>query len=207
MIGPGKIEDDRRNVEFFTELLARHKISPLSLNWGSRESQELRFAVLAAIGLKAGSSVLDVGCGVGDFYAWQLARGLKLAYGGIDIAPAMVHQAAERFPGVPFRALDVSEENPGDYDFVVASGIFYLRRHQPFEFMKATVSNLFSRCRQGLAFNSLSAWASPSDKEEFRADPLETLKFCQTLTPWVQLRHDYHPGDFTIYLRRRHVQA
>lgn len=198
--------DNRHNVDFFTGLLARHKLSPLSLNWGSRESQELRFAVLAAVGLFEGSSVLDVGCGLGDFYAWQKAQGLGLNYEGIDLTPGMVETAKQRFPEVTFRVSDVLHEPAGEHDFIIASGIFYLRRHDPVGFLERMISTLFSSCRLGLAFNSLSAWSPAQNNDEFYADPLRTLEFCRTLTPWVVLRHDYHPGDFTIYLRRQPVR-
>ena len=51
-----------------------------------------------------------------------------------------------------------------------------------------------------VAFNSLSSWANDKEKGEFYADPLEVLKFCKTLSPWVVLRHDYHSRDFTIFI-------
>ena len=41
---------------------------------------------------------------------------------------------------------------------------------------------------------------------EFYTDPLQTLAFCRTLTPWVTLRHDYHSRDFTIYMRKDQVK-
>jgi hypothetical protein len=37
---------------------------------------------------------------------------------------------------------------------------------------------------------------------EFYADPVEIVRFCRSLTPWVVLRHDYLAHDFTVYLYR-----
>jgi hypothetical protein len=51
-----------------------------------------------------------------------------------------------------------------------------------------------------LAFNSLSNWANDQEANEFYADPVQVLNFCRELTPWVVLRHDYHPRDFTVYM-------
>jgi hypothetical protein len=34
----------------------------------------------------------------------------------------------------------------------------------------------------------------------YDAESLLTLNSCRQLTPWVALRHDYHPRDFTVYL-------
>ncbi|CDN13322.1 hypothetical protein RintRC_4207 [Richelia intracellularis] len=53
-----------------------------------------------------------------------------------------------------------------------------------------------------MAFNSLSSWGTQKESGEFYADPLATVKFCRTLTPWVILRHDYMQHDFTIYMYR-----
>jgi hypothetical protein len=68
------------------------------------------------------------------------------------------------------------------------------------------VAAMFERARQAIAFNSLSRWAPDMDVNEFHADPVKVLAICRNLTPWVVLRHDYHPGDFSVYLyheRRR----
>ena len=195
-------QDDERNISFFSELLRTHHISPLSLNWGSRASQEMRFAVLAEVGDLVGSSLLDVGCGLGDFYDWQRRAGLGVNYQGVDLTPEIIRVAKGRFPEVDFRVGNVLEEEIGTFDYVIASGIFYLRQSEPFEFMQRMIARLFESSRMGLAFNSLSAWCNGREAGEFYADPAQTLDFCRTLTPWVALRHDYHPRDFTIFLWR-----
>lgn len=192
--------DNARTVMFFSDLLLRHQVSPQSLNWASRSSQERRFQVLADIGMKLGVSVLDVGCGLGDFYDWQRRVGLDLDYHGIDLTPAMIETALSRFPAVDFQIADAGDADLGVYDFVIASGLFYLRQHEPQWFLENTVERLFRRSRLGLAFNSLSAWSGHHNTNEFYADPVKTLEFCRTLSPRVTLRHDYHPRDFTIYL-------
>jgi SAM-dependent methyltransferase len=194
-------QDDERNISFFSELVRTNQISPFSLNWGSRASQEMRFAVLEEVGDLAGASLLDVGCGLGDFYDWQRRAGLGVSYQGVDLTPEMIRVAKERFPGVDFRVGNVLEEEIGTFDYVIASGTFYLRQNEPFEFMQYLIARLFASSRKGLAFNSLSAWCDGRDAGEFYADPAQTLDFCRTLTPWVALRHDYYPRDFTVYLR------
>lgn len=195
--------DESRAVEFFTRLLSEHQMGPEALNWGSRYSQELRFRILAEIGMPTGASVLDVGCGLGDFHEWQKNEGLQLKYHGVDFTPSMVQAAQERFTDAAFKLGNLCDDDHEIYDFVVASGIFYLRREAPQIYLEHTVEKLFLRCRQGIAFNSLSIWSPRQDQGEFYADPLKTLDFCRKLSPFVTLRHDYLPGDFTIHLRRQ----
>jgi SAM-dependent methyltransferase len=197
---PETTRDDAHTVAFFSDLLRQHQVSPLSVNWGSQASQERRFAVLAGIGDLAGRSVLDVGCGLGDFYSWQRREQLGVEYHGVDLTPAMAAAAQARFQEARFRAGNVLAEDFGTFDYIVASGIFYLRQHEPMPFLRQMVTRLFAMSRCGVAFNSLSTWSAHQDAGEFYADPVETLEFCRTLTARVVLRHDYHPGDFTIYL-------
>lgn len=194
--------DATRTVAFFTNLLRDHPTGPEALNWGSKFSQELRFSILAEIGMPKGASVLDVGCGLGDFHGWQKKQGLELKYHGVDITPAMVEAARKRFTDATFEVSDLLDNNAATYDFVFASGIFYLRREDPQIYLEQTIEKLFQKCRQGIAFNTLSLWSPRRDADEFYADPLRTLDFCRKLSPLVTLRHDYHPGDFTIHLRR-----
>jgi SAM-dependent methyltransferase len=192
--------DDAHTIAFFSNLLHQHRVSPLSVNWGSQASQERRFAVLAGIGELAGRSVLDVGCGLGDFYGWQQRQKLGVEYHGVDLTPAMAQAAQARFPEASFRAGNVLVEDFGTFDYVIASGIFYLRQHEPVRFLQSMIARLFAMSRRGVAFNSLSTWSTRKEAGEFYADPAETLEFCRTLTPRVVLRHDYHPGDFTVHL-------
>lgn len=196
-------DDDAATVEFFARQVAEHGVGPRALDWGSAQSQALRFARLAAIGDLRGASLLDVGCGQGDLKAWLHDRGIDVRYTGVDLTPAMIDACRRRFPDETFEvaaANDLANVAPGAWDFVFACGIFYRRTVEPFEFLQATVAHLFERCRRGTAFNSLSAWGADQDAGEFYADPAAVLDFCRRLTPRVALDHAYHGRDFTVHL-------
>jgi hypothetical protein len=64
------------------------------------------------------------------------------------------------------------------------------------------VTKMFELSRVATVFTSLSAWGAVKEQGEFHADPVETLTFCRSLTPWVVLRHEYHERDFAVYLYR-----
>jgi ubiquinone/menaquinone biosynthesis C-methylase UbiE len=197
--------DDLQNIHLYESLLSQHGDSFKSLNWGSRESQIKRFEVLAEVGIKSGDSVLDVGCGLADFYAWLQKHRPGVLYSGIDITPEMIKRARERFSDIHLMVGTILE-GPLDsigYDYVVASGIFYLRQFDPEIYMEKTISSMFYLAKRGVAFNCLSSWIQNPEPGEFYADPLRTLQFCRTLTPYLTLRHDYHKGDFTIHLIKK----
>jgi len=205
MSTPQEHQETARVVTHFSGLLATHGASARSLDWGSRHSQETRFSVLAGVGDLAHRAILDVGCGLADLHAWLLAQGTPHHYVGLDITPAMVAQASLRFPDIAVHqgdALTSALFPQQSFDYVFASGLFYLRQTQPLAYLQDTVAKLFALCRRGLAFNSLSAWSPRQDPQEFYADPQAVLACCRALTPRLVLRHDYHPGDFTMYLYR-----
>jgi SAM-dependent methyltransferase len=195
-------DDDAANVARYEELVARHGYDFRALNWGSVQSQEERFTILAGIAPLAGTRVLDVGCGLGDFRLWLLRNGTAVDYHGIDIAPSMVEFAKNRQPDAAFSVSTLSDELKAGhrYDYVFASGIFCFRKNEPFDYMQRTVQAMFHLCERGVAFNSLSLWRDRPAEDEFYADPVEVISFCRNLSRRIVLRHDYHPADFTVYL-------
>jgi SAM-dependent methyltransferase len=196
--------DSSETVEYFSALVEKHGLASAAVDWGSPVSQEKRFSVLAEIGSLDHTSVLDVGCGLGDFLPWLRQRFPAITYTGIDVTPAMIAKARERFPSADFRVCDFLdfEEQTEIYDYVFSSGLFYLRKSDPYAFVGGMLRKMFSCCRRGVAFNSLSSWASQPAVNEFYADPVEIIRIARTLTDIIVFRHDYHAGDFTIYLRK-----
>jgi ubiquinone/menaquinone biosynthesis C-methylase UbiE len=195
--------DNDRNIALYSSLLQKHGKNFQALNWGSEKSQKLRFKILAEIGIQNGDSVLDLGCGLGDLYQWFKVIKTDVIYTGIDLTPAMVKHAQERFPEINFFEGNINglpETQVAGYDFVVASGIFAHRQQQPTEFLYETIHEMYRRAKKGIAFNCLSSWREEQDEGEFYADPIETLNYCRSISNCITLRHDYHHGDFTLYI-------
>lgn len=196
--------DDTRNINVYEALLAEHGQTYRALDWGSRESQHKRFEVLTDIGIAAGDRILDVGCGLADLNAWLIEHRPGVEYSGIDLTPGMVKSAQARFPNETISNQTVFDlTSPVEsFDYLVASGIFFLRTVNPIQYMESTIEHMFKLAAKGIAFNSLSSWAQNKSSEEFYADPAEVIHFCKRMSPYVVLRHDYHPADFTVYLYR-----
>ena len=201
--------DNDKNIALYTSLLREHGRNFKALDWGSKTSQELRFKVISEVGVENGSSVLDVGCGLGDFCDWFIKKGIIVKYTGIDVTPDMIHYATERYPAVEFlvgSGCDIFLNKKSYFDFVTASGIFAHRQENPLGFLKKTVQDMYDISTKGIAFNCLSNLHSNKDLNEFYADPLEIIKFCQSLSNSIIFRHDYHHGDFTIYLYKQDAE-
>jgi hypothetical protein len=95
------------------------------------------------------------------------------------------------------------------YDYVMASGIFNIRMADPDSHKDSVhkmLSRMFSLAKIGMAVNFICTdivYLVPDGQETsryFYFSPEEMISFCKTLTEKYVLRHDYHPGDFTLYL-------
>jgi SAM-dependent methyltransferase len=193
--------DDKFNINLYNKLVKEFGDDYRSLNWGSSLSQEKRFEILNTIGNIDRSSILDVGCGLSHFYNWLKRNKIQVNYTGIDITPIMVEESRKKYPEAIFFDGSIFNTDLSKYsfDYVFASGIFYLRNESPMEYLQKTIIKLYELAKIGIAFNNLSSWSNVSD-QEFYADPIEVINFCKSLTSKIVFRHDYHNSDFTIIL-------
>jgi len=194
-----QIDDNTYIAQYYDELVEKHGNSHKSCDYGHKESQEKKFKVLLGVFDQKSIDILDVGCGTGDFYGYLKKKFNDINYEGIDLSEKMVTLCKSKYGENLFK-----QKNVLDYinkkDFIIANGVFYLIRKNPEKNMQILINYMFSLCCKGVAFNSLSSWATKKEEKEFYADPLKTLEFCSTFTHKVVLRHDYLPHDFTIYM-------
>ena len=189
---------------YYNDLVDKYGHDPRAADYGRPESQRTKYRVLADVAAMNGRSVLDVGCGFGDFGAYLNERYKSVAYTGVDLSERMIQEARRAYPAFVFTQGNILNLAPDTtFDFVSANGIFYLLGADAERTMRDLITRMFSMAREAVAFNSLSTLASTKESGEFYADPGDTFRFCQTLTPWVVVRHDYHPRDFTVYLYKR----
>jgi hypothetical protein len=199
-----KQEDRTAVIDHFEGLMAEHGASFKTLGFGRPESQLRRFEVLAEVGDIRGADILDVYCGLADFYDFLKAKDPDVRYHAIEVVPAFVGHIRKARPEVSVEVGDfLADSFDGEWDYVFASGIFYRAVSDSWELMQKSISKMFRTCRVAVAFNSLSAYADKREEGEFFASPERTFAFCKSLTPYVTLRHDYMPHDFTIYMYRK----
>jgi len=195
--------NQQRVAEFFRVHVRLYGNDWRALGWQSRGTQVRRFAVLAEIGALAQTRVLDVGCGLGDFYGYLCDQGTWVTYTGYDLVPDMVARASKRYPEARFIVRDVLQ-GLGDepFDYIVSSGAFNIDFGGNLAAIQRVLREMYDACTRGVAINFLSITDPQTDPIFYHYDPQVMLTYCQTFCPDVRVREDYLPNDFTLYLYR-----
>lgn len=187
----------------YRERLQAHGASPAALATGNAERRDIRFGVLAGIGTLEGSSVLDIGCGMGDFYAYLRERGVHVRYTGYDITPDFVSLAAQRHPDARFEVRDVQADGiPQRFDYVVSSQTFNNRllHDDNLAVMQDVLRRAHAVADKGVVFDMITDHVDFREERLFYYSPETMFRFAKTLTKRVQLRHDYPLYEFALYL-------
>jgi SAM-dependent methyltransferase len=166
------------------------------------KGQRLRFdAFLAGHDLN-GRSLLDLGCGVGDFFARLRARGISAEYHGLDASPEMIQRARQRFPDARFETGDMTGVTRS-YDYTVAFAIHNVKVERGREILEQSLLRQFAVSRVAAHLSLLTDRYQGFDAhiQAWRAEDILTLAL--SITPYVALRHDYLPNDFSVTLYRQ----
>lgn len=196
---------DAETARWYEDKVRRYGYDHRGLGFRSRSSQERRFEALLALGDFHGRTLLDVGCGFGDFPHFLDERGIRPDYTGLDICEPMIRRCRERFArgDARFAVADVLDYTPPQsFDYVVASGIFGLEAPGVRDRIAPTLERMNRWSRVGCAANFLSRRSPAQAEARVYVDPCEMLELGLALTPAARLDHSYLPNDFTLYLFR-----
>lgn len=194
---------DRVLLDWFYRRKLSNSTDPAQrVGWISRKTQEARFDLLLGIGELEGGRILDVGCGLGGFYAYLRSKGWSGSYTGFDRMGEMVEEAQRLHPGVRFERFDIAEQDPGErWDWVFMSGLFNQRVRDNWGWVRQVVGAAYGLSQKGAAFNLLSDTYPDPDSDFFYASRSDLERFCATLAPgrWRTLV-SAHPHDLTAFL-------
>jgi hypothetical protein len=190
-----------------------------SLLFRDRESQLLRFSVLALVAPMAERRIADLGSGRGDLLAWLYTNDVPYGhYLGVEAMPefdeaARTRMAAERMPDADFLLADfVADEGlferivaEHDLDTLVFSGsLNTLGEAQALAVLERAWLALAGRPGATLAFNFLvtGTWPQPFT-DLTRRDPAVWLAWAIARTPLVAYCQYYLGGhDGTLVMVR-----
>jgi SAM-dependent methyltransferase len=178
------------------------------LEWAHRRTQRLRFEAFLLEHDLDGMRVLDLGCGLGDFYAHLQRRGIRADYTGFDLSPEMIRLCRARFPDVPFESGDFLRYRPQvRFDYTVSFGIHNIRVPGGQAILEATTRHQFALAAVAAHVSVLSDRAplTTSHLQSWHAE--EVLGMALAITPHVVLRHDYLHNDLAVTLYRAPFSA
>ncbi len=177
--------------------------------WQSKRGQVIRFRTFSDEIDFTETSILDVGCGIGDFAEFLLETSIAYkSFRGIDAMEAMIKTAEQRnLDRCTFEVADVIAESDlmHNEDWITFSGTLNTLTQ---ESALALIEKAYEACTIGVAFNFLSnqSWRDPNTEDLYpasRFDTIEVLRFACSLTPLVSFTQMYLLGhDATVILRR-----
>ncbi|MBT3764296.1 MAG: class I SAM-dependent methyltransferase [Rhodospirillales bacterium] len=196
----------------YDQRVRRYGAQAKGVYWSSRENQVQRFRILTTLfgedARNGDFSVNDFGCGYGAYYTFLKKLKMKkpFRYFGIDISEEMIKKCESRIkdPNARFTQALIAHQSA---DYTIASGTYSMMSDTPIkdweDYIRASLVDLWMQTRKGLGFNILNAGSMPADSALYTATSGPYVEFCkQELSPNVQLLNDYHPDEWTIFVRR-----
>jgi SAM-dependent methyltransferase len=170
----------------------------------SSEGQGFRFRKLMKIGDLRDRRILDLGCGIGDFYPFLVEKLGQLDYTGMDLVREMVDFAAKKHPRARFLCRDLFADALDEtFDYVFISTVFNYAMSGSEDYIRELITLAFQYCTRGLGFNFLSTFANFRDVEMAYHDPAQLLDFCiHNLTRKVVMHHHYERADVVVFAYR-----
>lgn len=148
----------------------KYNLSPKSLGWGLKNQQITRFNYSTKYLNLNNSSILDIGCGFGDFYEYLIKNKVKLnSYTGIDINNNFIEICKKKFPNTSFEIKDMFSLGKKKYDYIFAFGVFSLKFKgiNNLKLIKDFVNKSEYNFKKGLVINYISNQQGSIKPESF----------------------------------------
>lgn len=205
----------RAQEEYYFDKIRQYGTdSALSVGW-TDYLQVLLFEkislLLGSIGPYGRCSLLDVGCGLGDYSRYLSDHGYRgIDYTGIDIMPSMIEIARKKYPQKKFFVADFSDESfAGEFDFIICSGALNIITEKSYEahsaYVRGFIRKMYDLSRRGCALNLLRRDGMdffPPDSRFYYADREEVAGYCESFAKDACIYHDVKEFTFTVVLKK-----
>ncbi len=187
------------NDKFYLSAYRKFGVSPEGLNWNSKKTQELRFAVLTSFLDQelASCKVVDFGCGFGDLPLYWHNRNLKVKeYVGIDSIGKFVKIAKKRtdfLKNTTFYKRDVLSEELVFGDWGVASGSLNILSEFDSWFF---IERMLEYSEKGVVFNILKGEKKSENFNYKTKEEMEEYLISKDLK--FEIEEGYLPDDMSV---------
>ena len=182
--------------EFYQNNYTRYGVSAEGVAWDSLQTQKRRFsAIVSFLGELKSDTLVDAGCGFGDFYLYLKERNNSpKTYTGIDLCKPMVKEAQVR-TGCKIMQRDILRQSIPLADWYIASGSMNLLTRLE---TRIFIQRCFEKSRKGFVFNLLYGKEREGTYSYWL--PHEIIKLCQPISASIEIKEGYMDGDFSIRL-------
>ena len=173
------------------------------MGW-EKGKQFLRFHQLTCDFELKNASILDVGCGFGDFIKYLNLNKIKnFKYVGVDIIEDFINEAKKlylnddiKFYKSNFIDLELSEK----FDYGIASGTFNLAIEgvNGYDNVESNLIKMFGHCSKAVSLDFLTSRVDYAHSHNFNSDPIKILEMAYGLSKSIVLKNNYFPFEFSI---------
>ncbi|MDD6168813.1 MAG: class I SAM-dependent methyltransferase [Lachnospiraceae bacterium] len=203
----------KKEAEYYRGRLEKYGATSRGVDWNSEEAQRVRYDQLSKILSKETSkkdfSICDYGCGYGYYSQYLKENGYQCTYTGIDVLREMIDMASKTYGNMKNTTFIQGSEILGQYDYIVESGVFNIRRDMNnsewTQYVTGVLEQFNRHSKKGFAFNCLTKYSDADHMKDYLyyADPLFFFDYCKIhFSRNVALLHDYEIYDFTILVRK-----
>jgi hypothetical protein len=196
-------DDVNRVVQRYQQRIEQHGPTFASLNSGSEEKQAIRQWVHASALQGDRPSILEVGCGLGDFYKYLRRQKRDCAYHGYDIVPEYIAECRREFLLAKFEVRNIFVDGiDGNYDTVVMSQVLNNRyqKSDNMQVMQRALELAFQHTRISVSVDMLSTYVDFRNPDLFYYSPEDIFRIAKAIAPRVLIRHDYRAFEFSVQL-------
>ena len=196
-------EDVNRVIEGYQRRIAQHGPTFASLNSGSEEKQAMRHRIHAFALQGKHPSVLEIGCGLGDFYQYLRHHGRDCSYRGYDIVPEYISECRRHFPEAAFELRNIfTDDINGAFDTVVMSQVLNNRyqKSDNMTVLERALNVAFLHTRVSVTVDMLSTYVDFRNPDLFYYSPEDVFRIAKAIAPRVVMRHDYRAFEFCVQL-------
>ena len=187
-------------IDFFTKRLFHFKNSPESVGW-THKGQLIRYETVLKLIEPEGKSLLDFGCGKGDFYGFLKEKGVDCHYTGIDINPSLIELARKNYPDVEFYVMDIEKSAlEKKFNYTLAIGVFNLAVQDIKELTERCLKILFQHTSERLVFTCLNQQTKLKDIYVTYFSKEELEKIAKKLTNRYEIMDNLVEGDLFLIL-------
>jgi biotin carboxylase/SAM-dependent methyltransferase len=197
-------------VARYQERIRRHGVTFESMASGSLEKQRIRHYTHALALRGDNPAVLDIGCGLGQFYEYLKERGLACRFTGYDLVPEYVAHCRSRFPEAEFETRNIFQTGiGGHFDTIVMSQVLnnHYRDSNNRDVMQTALRLAYAHTRVSVSVDMMSSYVDFQSAELYYYSPEEVFRFAKSFCRRVILRHDFRPFEFCIQLFHDDVEG